>query len=297
MSQKGSHMRKTLSAAALAASLLLSAAAAQAQQRFATPQEAASAFVDALISRDSPSMSRILGADWKRYVPTDGVDSDDVTDFLAAWSQGHRIESDGKLAHLQVGPDHWQLPIPLVMRAGQWQFDTRAGANEIQARRIGRNELDTIRSLLAVVDAQREYSAVDHNGDGIPEYARRFISTPGQQDGLYWPTPEGAPVSPLGPLFAEHLPGEGYHGYRYRLLQSQGPNARGGARDYRIKGRLTAGFGVVAWPVKYGETGVMSFIVNHDGVVYQKNLGPDSARKARAMESFDPDPSWTKVSP
>ena len=285
------------SVAALALTLVGFAGAAQAQATYASADEAAKAFVHALSTNDPQAMTTVLGANWRRFVPTQGVDHDDVIAFLGAWAKSNRIVTQGKTAHLQVGAQNWQFPIPIVSSGKGWRFDTQAAADEIRTRRIGRNELDTMKALLAAYDAQKEYATADRNGDGVLQYAQRFVSTPGKQDGLYWASLPGEKPSPLGPLFDDAVSSEGYHGYRYKLLTAQGRNAPGGAYDYRIKNRLVSGFAIVAWPVRYGDTGVMSFMVSHDGKVYEKDLGANSAGVVKAMTRFDPDSSWKEVKP
>jgi len=266
-----------------------------AQDKFTDPAAAGQALVKAIENSDSAALARVLGPQWKRLLPPGGVAPEDRAAFLAAWHDRNAVVRNGKTAHLEVGTPGWQLPIPLRETAQGWQFDPVAARDEIRTRRIGRNELRTVQSLLAVFDAQREYSSTARDGRTSPVYARRFISQPGRQDGLYWPTPDGAPESPLGPLFAEDLPGDGYHGYRFRMLSAQGPHARGGARSYLLDGQLSRGFAVLAWPVKYGETGVMSFMINHDGQVYERDLGPQTATRAPSISRFDPDPGWKAV--
>ena len=191
------------------------------------------------------------------------------------------------------------MPIPLVKEAGGWRFDVDAGRIELTAREIGRNELTVVQSLLAIVDAQRDYSALDPMKTGVATYARRLLSSPGKKDGLYWETKPGEPESPLGALVAKAQPGDrevdGYYGYHYRLLYGQGPAAKGGAYSYLVNGRMIGGFGVIAWPVRYGETGVMSFIVNQNGEVYEQDLGPDTPQRAAAITLFDPDKNWQKA--
>jgi hypothetical protein len=222
--------------------------------------------------------------------------------FLDAWAKAHAIELQGATtAHIAVGTDGWTLPIPLEKTDKGWQFDTFAGVDEIIFRRVGRNELSAIQTMLAVCDAQREYASTTHDGVPMLVYASKLESSPGKHDGLYWPTKAGEAESPLGPAFlkahAQAAGSDGYHGYRYKLLTAQGPHAPGGAYDYMVKGKLFGGFGVMAWPVRYQDTGVKSFIVNHDGQVYERDLGPKSAEKAAATKTFDPGPGWTKVSP
>jgi hypothetical protein len=286
-------------AAALAVGVVLAAggAPAAAQQAFASPEAAAAALVDAIATSDADALRRVLGSDWRRVVTDPGVDRDDVYQFLGAWSRSNRVVRDGAdRAHLEVGSG-WTLPVPIVQRAGAWRFDTRAGADEMRTRRIGRNELSAMQAALAYGDAQRDYARADRNGDGVLEYAQRIVSTPGRRDGLYWAALPGEPESPLGPRFGDDRPGDEYLGYRFRPLTAQGPDAPGGAYDYRIRGRQTAGFALVAWPARYGDTGVMTFMVSHDGQLYEKNLGPGTDAIARSMTRFNPDPSWRKVMP
>jgi hypothetical protein len=280
----------TVAAAALSALL---PGAASAQKAFATPEAAASAFIDAAATNDDVAMREVLGADYRRFVPAESVKADDRTAFLYASSQGRKIVLDKPdLAHLAVGKDGWTLPLPLVKNADGWRFDIRAGVEEMRIRRIGRNELSTVQALLAFYDAQKDYAQADRNGDGVLGYAQRFVSTAGKRDGLIW---AGDPPSPLGPLYGNETKDGVYHGYRFRILTAQGPDAPGGARSYLVKGRMTQGFAAVAWPAKYGDTGVMSFIISHDGIVYQKNLGPGSEAAARAMKAFNPGSGWTRV--
>jgi len=275
---------------------LTTSAPTVAQQTFPTPEAAVEMLVDGLARHADDEVRAVLGPDYRRLMPLDAVSEDDRLDFLAAWSRGHRIERNGAEARL-VLEDGWTLPIPIVRRGERWAFDVRAGVEELRVRRIGRNELSAIKSMHAYVDAQREYAAQDRNGDGVLEYARRFLSRPGQHDGLYWSTPVGEPASPAGPLFDTRDVKDGYYGYRFRILEAQGPAASGGARSYLTRDMLTNGFAMIAWPAHYGETGVMSFLVSHDGVVYQKNLGTASASIAGAMTRFDPDSTWVALPP
>jgi hypothetical protein len=271
---------------------------ALAQKTFDSPDLAAEAFVEAVAAKDAEALNSILGSDWKEFIPTEGISQNDVDAFIAAWDKTHRFKpiAYGRV-QLAVGPEDWTLPIPIVKEGDTWSFDTIAGAEEMRTRRIGRNELSAMQAVLAYYDAQKEYALTDHNGDDVLEYAQRLLSSPGQRDGLYWPAAAGEEESPLGPLFGEDEPGKDYNGYYYRILTGQGHNAPGGAYDYKISGRMSAGFGLVAWPVKYGDTGVMTFVVSHEGKVFQKDLGPDTEAEARAMTLFDPDPSWEKVAP
>jgi len=282
-------MRPTLFLAAL-----LATAPANAQQVFPAPEAAVDALVDGLSRRDAEKVRVVLGPDYRRLTPLDPLSEEDRAGFLAAWSQGHRVERDGANARLVLS-DGWTLPIPIVRSGEGWAFDTRAGMEELRVRRVGRNEVAVIEALQGYGDAQREYAEEDRDGDGVLEYARRFSSRPGQRDGLYWPTPDGAPMSPAGPLFDTADLTDGYHGYRFRILEAQGPAASGGARPYLSGGHLANGFAIVAWPARFGETGVMTFVANHDGVVYQKNLGAGSASIASAMKRFDPDATWVAL--
>jgi hypothetical protein len=289
--------RNTVASVAIAL-LVATWAPAHAQQAFSSADAAGEALVGAIAASDPDALKRVLGADWQRYIPTADVDQDDVYAFLAAAAKSRRIVAQtADQAHLAVGPGGWTLPIPIVKRPGGWQFDTRAGAEEIRVRRIGRNELAVIQAALAYYDAQKDYALADRNGDGVLEYAQRIISTPGKQDGLYWAALPGEEESPLGPLFGGDRPADGYNGYHFRILKAQGPNAPGGARDYVVKGRMIAGFALVAWPVKFGDTGIMTFVVSQAGQIYQKDLGPNTDAIARAMTRFDPDSTWERVTP
>lgn len=286
-------------AAVLVATVWLAPLSAAAQQAFPTADAAAAALVDAISQKDEAAKRRVLGDDWREFIPTENIEDKDVDAFLKGWAESHKIVvKPAHTAHLAVGAQDWVLPIPIVEKKGAWRFDTRAAVDEIRTRRIGANELATMQAALAYYDAQKEYAREDRNGDGTLEYAKQLISTPGKQDGLYWAALEGEKPSPLGPLFGEGGPsGKGYHGYHYRILTAQGSKAPGGAYDYLIDGRLVGGFALVAWPVKYGDSGIMSFIVSHNGVLYQKNLGPKTNTTARAMKLFNPDSSWKKVNP
>jgi hypothetical protein len=290
------RVKVRIAAIAAASTLVLCPLTCIAQKAFPSAEAAADAFVDAVARSDSDAMRSILGKDYRRFIPLEGVDEEDIYRFLIAWSKTHQVvaEADGK-AVLQVGERGWQLPIPIAKSAQGWRFDVRAGADEMRTRRIGRNELSAMQAALAYYDAQKEYADKDRNADAIPEYAQRIMSTPGKHDGLYWPSTDGEDESPLGPAFYPNRPGQGYHGYHYKILTRQGSHAPGGAYNYVIGGRMRGGFALVAWPVKYGDTGVMTFIVSHDGVVYQKDLGPGTDAAARRMASFDPDSSWAKV--
>jgi hypothetical protein len=278
------------------------------QKGFATGQEGVNAFAKALREGNKEELLAILGSDANELVSS----GDEVSDrqrreiFVKSFDEQHKLNVEGDKQILIVGKNDWPFPIPLVKKEGQWVFDTAAGKEEILNRRIGRNELDTIQVMLAIVDAEREYAMKVHDGNGLLEYAQKFKSDPGKKNGLYWETKEGEEPSPLG-FFAAKAKGEGYfgekssegpqpyHGYFYRILTAQGANASGGAFDYIINGKMIGGFAVVAHPAEYGNSGVMTFIVNHDGVVYQKNLGEDTEKETQAMKLFDPDKTWAKA--
>lgn len=280
--------------------------AAHAQQRFKSPDEAVTALVTAVRANNVRDMIMVLGAEGRDIV----VSGDDVADqtaraaFLIAYDLKHLVLKTGdNRADLVIGKNDWQLPIPLVQKGGVWQFDAVSGRREVLFRRIGRNELSAIQVVLAYVDAQSDYASMNPQGLKVDSYAHRIISSPGKKDGLYWPAAANEPQSPLGEAFAAatiqgYRPGlepAPYHGYRYKILTAQGPNAPGGTMNYVAKGNLIGGFGLVAYPAEYGNSGVMTFTVNHSGVVFQKDLGPNTAGIARRMTAFDPDPSWRRV--
>jgi hypothetical protein len=303
-----SHTRAPARIAAAAAALLVCtlASAASAQQSFKTPDEAVSALVTAAKAGDRKAVLAVLGPAAEDIVSSgDEVADEGVRkEFIAAYDEKHEIHPEGERAMLIVGKDDFPFPIPLVHKGDAWRFDTEAGRQEVLFRRIGGNEIDTIQSSLAYVDAQNEYADKDR-GDGVGVYAQRIISQPGKKDGLYWPTAAGEEESPLGDLMAEAT-SEGYrprgggertpfHGYYYKILTRQGPAAPGGVLDYVVKGKMIGGFGLVAWPAEYGNSGVMTFIVNHNGTVYQKDLGRRTAQVAGGMTAFNPDDTWKKV--
>jgi hypothetical protein len=293
---------------ALIAVGLASGVAAADQRVFAGAEEATAALVDALSGSDTQLAEAILGSSGEKLLHS----GDPVADrnarqrFLRAYTKQHRLEYKGVAkAVLHVGQEDWPWPIPIVRNNGAWLFDSAAGADEILNRRIGKNELSTIQVCLAIVDAQREYASTDHDGSGVRAFARRLVSTAGAKDGLYWPTDDVKESSPLGPLVARAVE-EGYstsptgkpvpyHGYFYRMLTGQGEHAKGGSYDYLVDGRMIGGFALVAYPARYGVSGIMTLIVNHDGVVYQKDLGKDSSELARSMTRFDPEQTWSRV--
>jgi hypothetical protein len=289
------NIKHILSIAAVAASLAI-APAASAQIAYPTPEAAADALVDGIARHDDDAIKAVIGADYRHYIPAASVDPEDVTNFLATWAEAHKIVPAGPdKAFLGAGKHGWTLPIPIVKVAAGWRFDTKGAPDEMRVRRIGRNELAAIQVALAYTDAQKEYHAHDWHGDGVHQYATRGLSSPGKRDGLYWASLPAEPESPLGAEFVDAKPGQPYHGYLYRILTAQGANAPGGARSYMKGGRMTDGYALVAWPATYDDTGVMTFIVNQDGIVYQKNLGPSTDAAARAIKAYDPDSSWQKI--
>jgi hypothetical protein len=284
-------------------------AAAPAQKTFKSPNDAAGTMIDALKRNDTRELLAIYGPGSKSLVSSGDAAADRAASgqFVAHYDEKNRLEHVNKgMVVLHVGNDDWPFPIPIVKTGTNWRFDTKAGKHEILARRIGRNELDAIQTCLVYVDAQREYARKDRDKNGLLEYARKFGSEPGKKDGLYWETKEGEEESPLGPLVAKAV-SEGYapkqtsdkptpyHGYYYRILKAQGTSAPGGAYDYIVDGKMIGGFALVAYPAKYGNSGIMTFIVNQDGIVYQKNLGKNTTKIAQTMESFDPDKTWGRA--
>ena len=279
------------------------------QRGFASPEEAVTAFVTALRDGKEADLRAILGPEGDRVIDSGDryADQELRQRFVALYDEKHTIDLKGPgRAELDVGVNDWPLPIPLVETDGRWTFDTKSGAQTIVDRRIGRNELSAIRTLLACVDAERDYFDRTKQPNGTGVYATRLVSTQGHHDGLYWSVGEGESASPLGPLIDAAqdagYPGElvggkpiPYEGYYFRILTRQGPNADGGARSYLHSGRMTGGFALIAWPAVFGSTGIMTFIVGPDGDVYQNDLGPETARIAREMTTFDPDLSWSRV--
>lgn len=273
---------------------------------FASPDEASNALLEAAKSGDENAVLGIFGPDSKDIISSgDAVQDKGVLNkFVEAYEVMHRWRKMPDSSQvLLVGADNFAFPIPLKKNPeGQWFFDTAAGRDEILTRRIGRNELDAIDSLGALVDAQAEYFSLPH--DGAKQFAAKFISDPGKENGLYWESPEGQPKSPLGPLVA-FATSEGYkakpdahtpfHGYYFRMLTKQGGNAPGGARDYIADGKMVNGFAVVAYPAEYGNSGVMTFMLDQDGVLLQKDLGKTTTETATAISEFNPDASWSVV--
>jgi hypothetical protein len=297
---RSAHIRRV--GFGLLTGLCLAVSPALAQQSFNSPDDAAAALAAAVKSGTKADMLKVLGADGEDIVSSgdEVADTEARNKFTSAYDAGHSVKVDGKKASLIVGADDFQFPIPLVHTKTGWEFDAAEGRQEILFRRIGRNELDAIQTCLAFVDAENEYADKDH-GDGVGAYAQRIVSSTGKQDGLYWKSDSND--SPLGALVAG-ASAEGYqaggeprpfHGYYYRILKGQGQSAPGGSLSYVIKGKMIGGFALVAWPAEYGNSGVMTFTVNHAGIVYQKDLGKDTESIARRMTWFDPDRSWAKV--
>jgi len=277
-------------------------------QNFDSPEAAATALVEAAKADGNGALLKVLGKEGKSLVDS----GDEVADknarerFVARYAEGNSLDkSVPEFVTLEVGEDKWPFPVPIISEGGKWHFDTSTGVDELINRRVGENELDTIQSCLAYADAQREYYMRNPENSKMQHYAGRLISTEGKKDGLFWPAAENEEQSPLGEGFAAaraegyepkdgSMKGVPYHGYIYRLLTRQGANAHGGAYDYLVNGELLGGFAAVAFPAEYGNSGVMTFLVNHDGVVFSKDLGPDTAKLALAMDTFDPGPDWKK---
>jgi hypothetical protein len=283
--------------------------AAQTRQRsFASPREAVEALTDAVKAGNTKELQAIFGPTGGNEVISSGDAIEDRAGrkrYLQAYEAKNALiqEGDAK-AILQIGLEEWPFPIPIVKKDEKWFFDTKKGKEELINRRIGRNELNTIQTCLAFVDAQREYAGKDREGDGLLKYAQKFLSTPGKKDGLYWTASAGEEESPLGD-FAAKATREGYkkannnavpyHGYFFKILKAQGKNAPDGAYDYMVRGKMIGGFAMIAYPSRYGVSGVMTFIVNHDGIVYEKNLGKNTDKIAQAIKLFDSDATWKKV--
>lgn len=273
----------------------IGAMAATAPRIFPTPEAAADALVDSIATHDDDALSIILGSNYRTFIPTGGIAPEDITRFLAAWAQAHEIvQVDEHKALLSAGTAGWTLPVPIVHGKAGWYFDTKAGADEMRTRAIGRNELAAIQATLAYADAQHDYWNWSQ-AQGQAAYAQKLLSTPGKKDGLYWPTQPGEDPCPLGPRFADAKAGEPYHGYRFRILTAQGDAAAGGARNYIKDGRMVDGFALIAWPASYGKTSIMSFMVNQDGVVYEANLGSATDRLARGIRTFNPGEGWSEL--
>ncbi len=310
--KNGGNVRWIMPVCVVAAVMLLlgafsvSLAADTPQKSFPSPEEAVSSLVAAVRADDIKEMHIILGPGSEALISS----GDDVSDragrekFLKAYDQVNRLEqASADRMVLHIGTDDWPMPTPIVKKGTTWLFDIGKGKEEILNRRIGRNELHVIEVLDAYVDAQHEYASKDCGGGGKVEFAQKFISSEGKHDGLYWEAKEGEGESPLGPLIAQ-ASREGYskenglspfHGYYFKILKGQGKNAEGGRYNYVVKDKMILGFALVAYPAEYKNSGVMTFIVNQEGTIYQKNLGRDTKQKAEAMKVFDPDKTWQIV--
>ena len=302
------HWIRTIALTSAVALLVASAnaGAAMLQKTYGSPDEAAKALVAAARADDAKAMLAILGAEAKKLLFSGDAVADHAAreKFVKAYDEANKLEMAGDAkAILAVGKDAWPLPIPVVKVGDAWRFDAKQGAEEILNRRIGRNELSAIQAVEAYVDAQREYYLLNPTQDKLLQYAQRFVSSKGKKDGLYYPTAKGETPSPLGQLFesataAGYKPGSGkpspYYGYRYRILKAQGPDAPGGAYDYVVRGKMIGGFALIAYPASYGSSGIKTFIVNHDGIVYEKDLGPDTATAAQKIRKFNPDGTWKR---
>jgi hypothetical protein len=276
------------------------------QKSFPSPEEAVTALVSAVRAHDEKELLSILGLGSRELISS----GDEVADkagrekFLRSYDQANSLQKGpGNTMVLNIGADNWSMPIPIAQKGTKWVFDVGKGRKEILNRRIGRNELHVIEVLDAYVDAQHEYATKDCGGSGKVEFAQKLISSEGKRDGLYWEAKEGEEESPLGPLIARAAR-EGYgkesnlspfHGYYFKILKGQGKHAEGGRYHYVVKGKMLLGFGLVAYPAEYGNSGVMTFIVNQEGTIYEKNLGKNTRRIAEAMKIFDPDKTWKKI--
>jgi hypothetical protein len=304
-----STARDALGALALLAAVQVTAA--ETGKTFASPEAAVAALASAVRTTNRAELHAIFGPAVEEIVNPDAVQAaNEFGAFAAALGETNRLVSESETRRvLELGTEHWPFPVPIVKKAGQWYFDTEDGKDELLSRRIGRNELATLQVARACVEAQREYASRDRDGDEVLEYAQKMISTPGAKDGLFWSPDLDGEISPLGPLAAEAA-AEGYtkgkkntdagpqpfHGYLFKLLTRQGSQVPGGKYDYVINGNMIGGFALVAWPAEYGESGIMTFVVNQQGRVYQKNLGRDTAKTAEAMKEYNPDKTWS-VSP
>jgi len=278
------------------------------QLTFANDDQAFQAMLAAVKAQDHDKVHQILGPAWKELISGDKVeDGNAFKEFAQHAAENSRLQKkNATTSVIYVGKDDWPFPIPIAQTTdGKWFFDTEAGKGEILARRIGANELNTIDVCRAYVEAQRQYASKDRDGSGVLKYSQKIVGTPGKEDGLYWSVNPGQEQSPLGPLMAQAAsegyeqttghPHEAYLGYHYRILKQQGPDAPGGKYGYVINGNMIAGFALVAFPADYGSSGIMTFIVSHQGKVYQKDLGPDTVNVARKMTEYNPDSSWTLV--
>ncbi|WP_421694037.1 DUF2950 domain-containing protein [Aestuariivirga sp.] len=267
---------------------------------FDTPDAAIAAFKDTMAKGDIAAIAKLLGLDAAKVEKADGI-PDTIQEIRDAAAQGISVEEEEDQRILDLGRQLWPFPFPIVKgEDGKWAFDTVAGLEEIVNRRIGENELHAIETARLYVQAQQDYSAEDHDGDGVLEFAQKLISTEGKTDGLYWPAEQGDGDSPVGPnidtaALEKAKAGDGYFGYKFRILKRQGSNVAGGAYDYDINGNMIGGFALIAWPAKYAETGVSTFVINQAGVVYEKDFGVDTANIVSNIKTFNPDKGWDIV--
>ena len=306
-SKHSTRLRSCFSALVLIFAFIISSTPASAQKTFSSPEDAVKAAIAAARSNNDNELLAIFGPQAKEILFSGDpvADKQRRAEFVAAYDQANRLSTEGEDRILIAGKQDWPFPIPIVKKGQSWMFDTEQGKQEVLNRRIGGNELFTIQTMLAIVDAEREYAMKDRDRNGLLEYAQKFLSDPGKQNGLYWEAKAGEPESPLGPIMVQArsqgygakittAPGP-YHGYYYRILTAQGKDAPGGAYSYFVKGKMIGGFAVVAYPAEYGNSGIMTFIVNYDGKVFQKNLGPNTAAVAKSMKEYNPDKTWTEV--
>jgi hypothetical protein len=300
-----------ITATMMVCAILIHSNAAEIKQKsYASPEDAVKALVEAVKANNNQELLAIFGPEGKDLISS----GDEVADknarerFLSDYEQKNKLEKEtpDKVV-LDIGSEDWPFPIPIVKKGETWVFDTKAGKEQMLDRRIGRNELNTIEVMHAYVDAQREYVSKDRDGNGDIEFAQKIISTEGKHDGLYWEAKEGEEESPLGPLFAEAA-GEGYtlkkeqtgqpipyHGYFFKVLKGQGKDAPGGRYDYVVNGKMILGYALLAYPAVYGSSGIMTFVINQDDVVYQKNLGRNTAKIVESIIRYNPNKTWTKV--
>lgn len=304
--KRSTGLRSCFAALGFIVAFVMSSTPASAQKTFPSPEEAVKAAIAAVRSNNDNELLAIFGPQAKEILLSGDpvADKQRRAEFISAYDERNRLSTEGENTILIVGKQDWPLPIPIVKKGQSWMFDTEKGKQEVLNRRIGENELFTIQACLAIVDAEREYAMKDRDRDALLEYAQKFVSDPGKKNGLYWDAKAGEPQSPLGPIMTR-IRAEGYqmnpsapvpyHGYYYRILTAQGKDAAGGAYSYIIKGKMIGGFAVVAYPAEYGNSGIMTFIVNHDGKVFQKNLGSNTAALAKSMKEYNPDKTWTEV--
>lgn len=275
--------------------ILVSEIALARQNIYSSAEEAANHLYEAIEQKNTVAVEKLLGTEYIHLLPLEEVDEQDRQAFIAGWKKSHQLLANVKNQYfIEVGLSGWTFPIPVIKGADGWYFDTQTGIDEMRIRRIGKNELSAMQAALAYYDAQLEYAGRDRNGNGTLEYAQQFISTEGKKDGLYWPVKSGEIPSPLGILFANKTPDKAYYGYYYKILKAQGHDADGGAYSYMLDNKMQSGFALIAWPAEYGQSGIMSFMISHHGVLYEKNLGPDSTLRVEQIQTFNPDSSWVK---